>query len=53
MTERTAGARELWALLEPIHAVTYFSPEPLEAFRAAGCAASGWGTPERDVRVGA
>jgi hypothetical protein len=36
MTERTSSARELWALLEPIHAVTYFSPEPLEAFRAAG-----------------
>jgi hypothetical protein len=31
-----AAARALWQLLEPIHAVTYFSPEPLEALRAAG-----------------
>ena len=36
MAERTAGAREMWALLEPIHAVVYFSPEPLTAFREAG-----------------
>jgi hypothetical protein len=36
MTERSAGARELWALLEPLHAVVYFSPEPLEALRSAG-----------------
>jgi len=33
---RSAHARELWTLLEPIHAVVYFSPEPLEAFRTAG-----------------
>lgn len=31
-----AAARELWTLLEPIHAVTYFSPEPLAALRTAG-----------------
>lgn len=30
------GARELWRLLEPIHAVTYFSPEPLARLKAAG-----------------
>ena len=30
-------ARELWRLLEPIHAVTYFAPEPLSALKAAGC----------------
>jgi hypothetical protein len=36
MTERSGRARELWGLLEPIHAVVYFCPEPLEAFRAAG-----------------
>jgi hypothetical protein len=36
MTERTARARQLWALLEPIHAVVYFSPEPLAAFRESG-----------------
>jgi hypothetical protein len=36
MTERSDRARELWALLEPIHAVVYFSPEPLAAFREAG-----------------
>jgi hypothetical protein len=29
-------ARRLWALLEPIHAVTYFSPEPLGALKDAG-----------------
>src|SRR5664279_754521 len=29
-------ARRLWQLLEPIHAVVYFSPEPLAALRAAG-----------------
>ncbi|QBX54882.1 hypothetical protein EXE58_04995 [Nocardioides seonyuensis] len=29
-------ARELWLLLEPIHAVTYFSPEPLAALKHAG-----------------
>ncbi|GAB4006502.1 SCO6745 family protein [Nocardioides ultimimeridianus] len=29
-------ARDLWRLLEPLHAVTYFSPEPLAALRAAG-----------------
>ena len=28
--------REAWRLLEPIHAVVYFSPEPLAALRAAG-----------------
>lgn len=30
------SARRLWTLIEPIHAVTYFSPEPLEALRQAG-----------------
>jgi hypothetical protein len=30
-------ARELWKLLEPIHAVTYFSAEPVTALRDAGC----------------
>lgn len=29
-------ARDLWRLLEPIHAVTYFSPEPLGALEEAG-----------------
>lgn len=28
--------REAWTLLEPIHAVVYFSPEPLVALKAAG-----------------
>ena len=36
MTDRSARARELWSLLEPIHAVVYFSPEPLETLRASG-----------------
>ena len=30
------AARRLWTLLEPIHAVTYFSPEARAAFEAAG-----------------
>ncbi|MEU4087695.1 SCO6745 family protein [Streptomyces aureus] len=29
-------ARRLWRLLEPVHAVVYFAPEPLEEFRSAG-----------------
>jgi hypothetical protein len=29
-------ARRLWSRLEPIHAVTYFSPEPLAALAATG-----------------
>lgn len=33
---RPNRARDLWRLLEPIHAVTYFSPEPLAALRDAG-----------------
>lgn len=34
--DRVARARDLWRLLEPIHAVTYFSPEPLARLKAAG-----------------
>jgi hypothetical protein len=29
-------ARELWSLVEPIHAVTYFAPEPLAELASAG-----------------
>ncbi|MBJ7356823.1 hypothetical protein [Nocardioides sp.] len=29
-------ARHLWTLFEPLHAVTYFAPEPRAAFEAAG-----------------
>lgn len=37
MTHPRAGqARTLWKLVEPVHAVTYFSPEPLAALKAAG-----------------
>ncbi|WP_217552537.1 MarR family transcriptional regulator [Streptomyces sp. GbtcB6] len=36
MPARGGVARDLWRLLEPIHAVVYFAPEPLEEFRAAG-----------------
>ncbi|MDO7869309.1 SCO6745 family protein [Nocardioides jiangxiensis] len=36
MTDRPRAARRLWQLLEPVHAVTYFSPEPLAALTAAG-----------------
>lgn len=35
MTELTQ-ARALWRLLEPLHAVVYFAPEPLAALDAAG-----------------
>lgn len=35
-TDRAGRARVLWRLVEPVHAVTYFSPEPLAALRAAG-----------------
>ena len=31
-----ASARLLWRLIEPIHAVAYFAPEPLNEFRKAG-----------------
>lgn len=34
---RALAAREVWTLAEPLHAVTYFSPEPLAALRSAGC----------------
>lgn len=33
---RSRAARQLWKLLEPVHAVTYFSPEPLAALKEAG-----------------
>lgn len=36
VTESGPASRGLWRLLEPIHAVTYFSPEPLAALRQAG-----------------
>jgi hypothetical protein len=29
-------ARRLWRALEPLHAVTYFAPEPVEACTALG-----------------
>ena len=35
-TESGVIARRLWQLTEPIHAVVYFSPEPIAAMRAAG-----------------
>lgn len=35
-TEHVADAREAWRLLEPLHAVVYFSPEPLAALDDAG-----------------
>lgn len=34
--ERRATARRMWHRLEPIHAVTYFSPETTEAYKALG-----------------
>jgi hypothetical protein len=36
MTQPRNDVRTLWSLLEPIHAVVYFSPEPLAALREAG-----------------
>ncbi len=36
MTRDAGLARRLWSLFEPIHAVTYFSPEPLAALADAG-----------------
>jgi hypothetical protein len=33
---RAATDRDLWQLLEPIHAVTYFSAEPIAALKEAG-----------------
>jgi len=30
------AARELWSLAEPIHAVTYFAPEPLAELKSVG-----------------
>lgn len=32
----TALTRRLWSLTEPLHAVVYFSPEPVMAMKAAG-----------------
>ncbi|WP_420850160.1 SCO6745 family protein [Planosporangium flavigriseum] len=29
-------ARRMWTLYEPVHAITYFAPEPLAAFQQAG-----------------
>ncbi|MFI5719148.1 hypothetical protein [Nocardia sp. NPDC051750] len=35
-TPLPAFARQVWSLLEPLHALTYFSPEPLQALKTAG-----------------
>src|SRR4051812_48414924 len=36
MAEARDDVREFWRVLEPIHAVVYFAPEPLAALREAG-----------------
>ena len=36
MDESAAVARRMWAMFEPVHAVTYFTAEALAAFQAAG-----------------
>lgn len=36
MSDRRHTARDAWRLLEPLHAVVYFSPEPLAALRNVG-----------------
>lgn len=30
------NARDIWRLIEPIHAVVYFSPEPIAELKAVG-----------------
>ena len=36
MTDAPRYARAMWTLFEPIHAISYFAPEALAAFEAAG-----------------
>jgi hypothetical protein len=36
----TMSARGLWQVVEPIHAIVYFAPEPAEASAALGL--KGW-----------
>jgi hypothetical protein len=36
MNDAAGGARRMWTLFEPVHVVTYFSPEARAAFEAAG-----------------
>ncbi len=36
MEHEPASARVLWRLIEPVHAVSYFAPEPIAEFRRAG-----------------
>jgi len=36
VADATATARSMWALFEPVHAVTYFAPEARSAFTEAG-----------------
>ncbi|HEY3734711.1 MAG TPA: hypothetical protein VGL63_12430 [Streptosporangiaceae bacterium] len=36
MQDMTSTARAMWTRFEPVHAVTYFSPEARSAFEAAG-----------------
>jgi hypothetical protein len=36
MADATHTARAMWTLFEPVHAVTYFAPEPRSAFEQAG-----------------
>lgn len=36
MEHAPAGARVLWRLSEPVHAVSYFAPEPIAEFNRAG-----------------
>jgi hypothetical protein len=36
MADLDVSARRMWTLFEPVHAVTYFAPEALGAYQAAG-----------------
>jgi hypothetical protein len=36
MTDTAATARRMWALVEPVHVISYFATEPRQAFEQAG-----------------
>ena len=36
MADTISAARAMWTMFEPVHGVTYFAPEALQAFTAAG-----------------
>ena len=36
MADTVSAARAMWTMFEPVHDVTYFAPEALQAFTGAG-----------------